>query len=330
MKHWRPREIEILAGLRARFLARTAGHSDYWRSEEELALYEETFAARIGWKIDAVIRDLQRLGWAPKSRRLIDWGCGTGIATRRILAAWPTISQVSLHDRSALAVRFARERIAGENRGVTFDPRLEADLETLLVLSHVISEFDPQTRAEVIALAQAAGEVIWVEAGTHADSRKLAEVRAELLSAAESLHIIAPCTHSAACPLFQAANEKHWCHHFAEAPSDVSRDARWDEWSRELGIDRRSLPYSHLVLSTHGAPATAGYSRIIGVPREGKGHSKILSCDEAGLHDRMLQKRDAPELYRTLGKSPEQPPFHWKVQNGKITGLATEPPERLG
>src|SRR5215217_5529173 len=115
MKHWKPRELEVLATLRARFLQRTAGAQDYWRSEEELALYDETFAARIGWKIDAVIRDLQRLGWKPASRRLVDWGCGTGIATRRLLAAWPTISEVALHDRSQLAIRFARQRIAGEH-----------------------------------------------------------------------------------------------------------------------------------------------------------------------------------------------------------------------
>ena len=57
----------------------------------EPAVYDETFAARIGWKIDAVIRDLQRLGWKPMSCRLVDWGCGTGIATRRILAAWPDV-----------------------------------------------------------------------------------------------------------------------------------------------------------------------------------------------------------------------------------------------
>jgi len=70
MKHWQRKELELLAELRARFLAGTAGAQDYWRSTEELALYDETFAARIGWKIDAVIRDLQRLGWVPKSHRL--------------------------------------------------------------------------------------------------------------------------------------------------------------------------------------------------------------------------------------------------------------------
>jgi hypothetical protein len=122
------------------------------------------------------------------------------------------------------------------------------------------------------------------------------------------------------CPLLDPENARHWCHRFAEAPPQVSRDARWDEWSRELGIDRRSLPYSHLVLSVHEVPQLAGFSRIIGVPREGKGHSKVLSCDASGLRELILQKRDAPGLYRALGKTSEYPPYRWHIAAGKITG----------
>jgi ribosomal protein RSM22 (predicted rRNA methylase) len=153
------------------------------------------------------------------------------------------------------------------------------------------------------------------------------EIRAELLTAGGDFQVIAPCTHSVACPLFQEANAKHWCHHFAEAPSDVSRDARWDEWSRELGIDRRSLPYSHLVLSIHGGSAVERLLADHRVPREGKGHHKILSCDESGLRELMLQKRDAPELYRALGKSSEYPPYRWQLTGGKISGAEVVPGE---
>ena len=320
MKHWQRKELELLAGLRARFLAGTAGAQDYWRSTEELALYDETFAARIGWKIDAVIRDLQRLGWVPKSHRLLDWGCGTGIAARRILSAWPNMAEVSLHDRSPLALRFARERIGAEHPTVAFGSGVRVDRDTLLVASHVINELDEKARAELLSLARAAGEVIWVEAGSHADSRRLGEIRAELLAANERMRAISPCTHSVKCPLLDPENARHWCHRFAEAPPQVSRDARWDEWSRELGIDRRSLPYSHLVLSVHEVPQLAGFSRIIGVPREGKGHSKVLSCDASGLRELILQKRDAPGLYRALGKTSEYPPYRWHIAAGKITG----------
>jgi hypothetical protein len=118
---------------------------------------------------------------------LLDWGCGTGIAARRILFAWPKIAEVSLHDRSPLALGFARERIGAEHPAVAFGSGVRVDRDTLLIASHVINELDGRTRAELLALARAAGEVIWVEAGSHADSRRLGEIRAELLAGNERM-----------------------------------------------------------------------------------------------------------------------------------------------
>ena len=69
MKQWRNEEIAILRRLRERFLSRTPG-ADYWHSQKELTLYDITFAERIGWKWDAVLRELSRRGWQPKSERL--------------------------------------------------------------------------------------------------------------------------------------------------------------------------------------------------------------------------------------------------------------------
>jgi hypothetical protein len=78
MKHWTPGQLTRLRVLRERFLNRTAGAEDYWRTAEDLALYDATFADRIGWKWDAVLRELTLRGWAPRSRHVLDWGCGTG------------------------------------------------------------------------------------------------------------------------------------------------------------------------------------------------------------------------------------------------------------
>jgi len=61
--------------------------------------------------------------------------------------------------------------------------------------------------------------------------------------------------------------------------------------------DLRSLPYSFLVLTRDPPPpGPTGLSRLIGEPREGRGHYKVLSCQSAGVAEFMLQKRDAPEL----------------------------------
>lgn len=319
MKHWRPNELKLLAGLRARFLDGSAGEADYWKSPEELALYDEVFASRIGWKIDAAIRGLNRIGWSPQSGRMVDWGCGTGIATRRVLAQWPHMAEVGLHDRSLSAVAFARERIAEQFPLVKFTP-LAVDRETLLVISHVLNELNSEAEAGLLEMILAAGEVLWVDAGTHAESRRLIAVREKILASDGPPTVIAPCTHIARCGMLVPENTRHWCHHFAEPPSEVFQDARWAELSRELGIDLRALPYSHLVLTRHAPPDLVGAERIIGFPREAKGFSRVLSCGVEGVRELMLQKRDSPALYKALGKTNEYPPFRWQIENKKIVG----------
>lgn len=320
-KHFTKIQLVALNRMRERFLKGTAGAQDYWRFEEDLALYDSTFGERIGWKWDAVLRELRLRGWTPASRTAIDWGCGTGIADRRVLAEWPQIKSLALHDRSPLALRFATDRAQQTFPSVEIRRFEKVEPNTLLLVSHVANELPPAALDQLLALAAHAREIVWVEAGTHADSRRLIDVRERLLSCGFS--VIAPCTHQAACGMLAPENGQHWCHHFAAPPPEAFRDARWAEFGKEIGIDLRSLPYSFLVLSRDAATLAPGFSRVIGEPREGKGHLKVLSSQAEGVAEFMLQKRDAPELYRALRKGPEVPVYRWEIERGKIKG-ATE------
>ena len=71
-----------LQRLRRTFLEAPLAATDYWQSESDLASYDATFAQRIGWKWDYVLLELQRRGWSPPEGGLLDWGCGSGIASR--------------------------------------------------------------------------------------------------------------------------------------------------------------------------------------------------------------------------------------------------------
>lgn len=330
MKHWTPKELGILRRLREGFLSGRAGDQDYWRSEEELALYDATYAERIGWKWDAVIRELRARGWEPRSEHLLDWGCGSGVAGRRVLQAWPErFTSLTLHDRSPLAVKYAADRAGAEFPQLTVERRLPSELppNTLLVLSHVLNELPAPDLERLLTLAQQAREIIWVEAGTHADSRQLIEVRERLRGGKT---IVAPCTHAARCGLLTNANVRHWCHHFAPVPSEAFQDARWAELSREIGIDLRTLPYSYLVLDSEGDRGVPeGFSRVIGEPRSFKGYSKVLSCQADGVSEFMLQKRDAPELLKELQRGTGCGTYRWIVERGKIVqGTPLTPEER--
>ncbi|MEA3208148.1 MAG: hypothetical protein QOE70_1205 [Chthoniobacter sp.] len=317
MKHWTPADLAALRRLRERFLTGTAGAIDYWRSPEDLALYDATLGERIGWKWDAVLRELGWRGWSPQSRQVLDWGCGSGIAGRRVLAAWPKCDALALHDRSLLAVRFAAERARAAFPQVRVKLHEAAVPDSLLLVSHVLNELAGAERERLLKAAREAAEIIWVEAGTHADSRALSAVRDQLLP--EGFRVIAPCTHQARCGMLVPKNERHWCHHFAEPPPAAFQDGRWAELGRELGIDLRSLPYSFLVLSRLATPMAPGFSRVIGEPRDAKGYSKVLSCHADGVGELMLQKRDAPDLLRTLRKALEAPIYRWTLEAGKIT-----------
>jgi ribosomal protein RSM22 (predicted rRNA methylase) len=308
-------ELATLARLRERFLTGQATGGAYWRTEVELALYDATFAERIGWKWDAVLEDLDLRHWQPRARHIIDFGCGTGVAHRRVLKKWAQFETVSLVDVSPLALRFASTKTAKEFPQVALKTGHEVAPGTLLLVSHVLNELDSEARARLLSLARKADEVIWLEAGTHADSRSLISVREELRSL---FSIIAPCPHGAPCGMLAAENARHWCHHFARVPSWAFQDPGWAQFSRELNIDLTTLPYSYLVLSKAAIAMGERNTRIIGRPREAKGRMEILACRAEGVRDVMLQKRDAPELFKALRKERADSLQQWVLEAGKI------------
>ncbi len=297
-------ELAALSALRARFLDGSNAGGAYWSSAEDLALYDGSLGERIGWKWDAVLAELASRGWRPTARHVVDFGCGSGIAGRRVLAAWDGFESLALSDVSPLAMRFAEARARESFPKLairTMAEPSEAVNGALLLVSHVLNETDDAGAAKLLALAKRAEEVIWVEAGTHTDSRRLIALREELRGEFE---VVAPCTHRSSCGMLAAENARHWCHHFARVPSEASRDARWAQFGRELGIDMRALPYSFLALARRGSHAEAarGFSRIIGRPEEAKGRLDLLACSEEGVGELMLQKRDAPGLFKQLQK----------------------------
>ncbi len=324
--NWQNLDWKALERMRSLFL--THPRTCYWTSVNDLQAYDMTFAQRIGWKWDAVLRELQQRGWTPPSRSVMDWGCGSGIAGRRFINSFGPqhFTRLSLWDHSPLACEFARKQARSEFTDLEVQVQSASSLQNtvdsgILLLSHVLNELTDAARVEIINLLPRAQAIVWVEPGTYEISRDLIAFREKLL---REFRVVAPCTHQAECGLLMPANQKHWCHHFAEPPSHVFRMAEWQRFSRELGIDLRSLPYSFLVLekkTSMPVKTTPGYSRIIGKPRHYKGYSKILSCQSEGVEELMLQKRDVPELLRAL-KKEEAPAIHqWQREGTRIVGV---------
>jgi ribosomal protein RSM22 (predicted rRNA methylase) len=328
MSAWEADEIRTLVRLRDGFLSGNAGAFEYWQCARDLELYDRTFAQRIGWKWEAVLGELSLRGWEPSHDILVDWGCGSGIASRTVISHWPgRFGCVHLLDRSPLALAHAGLRLRETAPKVA--QRVE-DFETaltkgaVLLVSHVLTELSDEQLSRLLRQAETAGALIWVESATHANARRLVETVRERLVKTGGWTVVAPCTHSAPCPMLHPGQERHWCHHFARVPSEVHQDRGWRELSKKLGLDLRALPYTFLAMERREASETYRggrvFSRIIGEPREFKGHLKVLSCDRSGIFEKVLQKRDAPALFKEVRLGESLPMYAWEERNGRIVG----------
>ncbi len=310
---------QILDRLRQNFISTARTQGAYWTSEDDLEHYHRFFAARIGWKWEAAIRQAQQKGWQLNCDKLLDWGCGTGIATLTILDEDEAqqIKEVTLWDHSPLAKSFAKARIEEAHPHVkviiaTEDDLFEVADGALFVASHVLNELAYDSRQSLSNLAARAKQILWVEPGTYDSSRMLVQQR-ELLR--DRFRILAPCEHAAQCPLLDEVNGRHWCHFFAPSPVEAFTEGEWSHFARIMNIDLRSLPYSFIALEAdpNASQQTAsGNSRVIGRPRQFKGYTKLLSCDTHGLRDFELQKRDEKALWKSLKKGKDGSLYHWQ------------------
>jgi ribosomal protein RSM22 (predicted rRNA methylase) len=328
MSAWTTDEIQTLTRLRDGFLSGTAGAADYWRSASDVELYDRTFGRRIGWKWEAVLGELSLRGWTPRSSTLVDWGCGGGIASRTVNEHWRgQFRRINLVDRSPLALDFAASKLRGTVPEVQLgmgDVNRTSEDGALWLFSHVLTELSKEQLDRVRRNTATATGLIWVESATHDNARRLVEEVRDKLLATGDWSVVAPCTHSGACPMLEASRERHWCHHFARVPSEVHQDRGWRELSLRLGMDLRSLPYSFLAMERRNiskqSEGETVFSRVIGKAREFKGHLKVLTCSEDALTEKVLQKRDAPALFKEVRSGEALPLYAWTEKDGRIVG----------
>ena len=337
---WTDLDWPALDRLRQGFLQGSSLSTPYWESESALASYDLTYGERIGWKWDHVLRELRLRGWRPRARSVFDWGCGSGIAARRVISFFGAeqFDALTLWDHSPLAGDFAAAAAEKAFPGLRIRQATPGFLGGdepigLLLVSHVLNELASEALAALRALIARAESVLWVEPGTHAVSRQLGALRDELRG---TFRVVAPCTHALGCPVFAAGNERHWCHFFAPPPAEIFADSNWVKFGQRAGIDLRSLPYAFVALDRVEAevavadenPATSltsGWSRVIGRVEHFKPYARWLNCDVTGLAELELPKRADPALFKELERTRAPLVYRWQRDGGKVAGG-----ERLG
>ncbi|HEU0241107.1 MAG TPA: small ribosomal subunit Rsm22 family protein [Micromonosporaceae bacterium] len=236
---------------------------------------------------------------APAS--LVDVGGGTGAAAWAAIAAYPSITAITVLDRVDGALRFgadlARSATSTALRNATWQRAMlpagfpPADLVTM---SYLLGELDGADRQALVDRAAAAGgAVVIVEPGTPAGYARILAARDRLLALGHV--VVAPCPHQVACPLGGPLGAGDWCHFGAR----VNRTALH---RRVKGAD---LPYEDekfAYVATAPAPAATidanPEARVIRRPAQRKGLVALRLCRPDGTAaDRTVTKRDA-ELYR--------------------------------
>lgn len=321
---WESLDWSALDRLRTGFLSGTVPQGAYWQSARDLAAYDFTYGERIGWKWDAVLAELRLRRWNPPGEQrlhVLDWGCGSGIAGRRVVDWLGTdrAGTLSVWDHSALARAFAATHAHEHFPALTVREASHAEEPCdLLVISHVLNELTTEACTSLRRCMEQARAILWVEPGTHEVSRALQKRREELLA---SFRVIAPCTHQAPCGLLTLENERHWCHHFATPPAGVYANSNWVKFGQRAGIDLRSLPYSFLVLDrSENAPAATpvNLARVIGRPERFKPYVRLLGCEADGVRELLVMKRTCPQLYKELDRAKGPLLYAWRRENTQI------------
>ena len=333
--NWALLDWTRLAGLRQNFLNPEYIDGPYWSSLEDLDLYDATFGRRIAWKWEAVLTELKARGWSPTGSSLLDWGCGSAVASEvfmnnfsvlaSALASKVSGADLQLWDYSDLAIEYSIKKMSSKGASVRKKDSEGISSVDVLLISHVLNELSAESLAHLKKQIKQARQVVWVESGGMEVSRNLSRIRDELLSSG-AFRVVAPCTHAASCGMLVEPNAHNWCHSFAFAPPEVHQSSDWSLFSERMKIDLRRVAYSFLVLERVEAGASTEVStsaRVIGEARFYKGYAKLLACTEdLGVSELILQKRNSAEAFKILGK--KRYPLLWDLEHaqGKITRMS--------
>ncbi|MBB5121091.1 rRNA methyltransferase [Streptomyces eurocidicus] len=236
--------------------------------------------------------------WEPASH--VDIGGGTGAATWAVAAAWPegrhrTTVLDWAEPALALGAELARGAASEALRTAEWRRRaIGAGLALpggtdLVTVSYVLGELTEEARRSVTdEAARAARAVVVIEPGTPDGYLRIIEARDRLVRA--GFRVVAPCPHSAACPIEPGTD---WCHFSAR----VSRS------SLHRQVKGGSLPYEDekfsYVAAVRDLPVPAAPARVVRKPQIRKGQVLLELCTpEDGLTRETVTKRHGA-LYRT-------------------------------
>jgi hypothetical protein len=312
----------LLSQMRQGYLGERA--QTLWTTSRSLEVYDKFFGRRIADKWFSALNVFAERGdaqdfldWRTQlgaPLQIWDWGCGTGRASRSFCQALAIDDPVEavFTDRGEFIEAWAHHQLVSERgeRSITKIPSSKLQLSnTVLLISHVLNELEHAKAGSLSDVAARAEWIFWVENGSRSTSRALAGVRNKIRHTHD---ILAPCLGQTGCQAIEGKDHSHWCHFFAERTAEYFLDPEWSEFSKRLGVDLRSIPYSFFIARrkregspapTLSVPLPSTHGVHIGRARVYKGYADALVCENnTRLEDWRYPKRSYGEIYRELKK----------------------------
>ncbi len=222
-------------------------------------------------------------------RSLLDLGAGPGTSMWAAAEIFPSIQRFTLVERDRELADFGRRLAFHASsdavRSACWDNRdLSAlsDLEPhdVVVFSYVLGELSPHSFEATLRSAwmKARHLLVIIEPGTPRNFARLIASRSLLLDS--GAHPLAPCPHSAQCPMALAGD---WCH-FAARLERTAEHRRAKSGS--LGYEDEKFSYFIAAKSPLPLPS----ARIVRHTMKYKGHVRLTLCTPGGLQNQTVSK----------------------------------------
>jgi ribosomal protein RSM22 (predicted rRNA methylase) len=222
-------------------------------------------------------------------RSVLDLGAGPGTSMWAAADTFPSIERFTLierdHELADLGRRLAWHSSNDAIRSARWEQRdlnSAPDLEPhdLVVLSYLLGELSPQSFDSILRAAwmKARHLLAIIEPGTPRNFARLISARSLLLDS--GAHPLAPCPHSAQCPMALAGD---WCHFAAR----LQRTAE-HRHAKAASLGYEDEKFSYFVAAK--TPLNLPPARIVRHPMKHKGHVILTLCAPAGLQSQTVAK----------------------------------------
>lgn len=254
----------------------------------DLAAYLTTRMPATYAAVRKVLSEVTRVNPALAPNSMLDMGAGPGTASWAALVEWPALSTITLIEADARFVALAEELAKGsaidtlDKATITRAKMNEATAKAdLVIAAYVFAELVEKDAGEAALKlwAQTENTLVIIEPGTPRGFARIVAARQMLIKA--GAHMIGPCTHAAACPM----RGNDWCHFTVR----LAR-SREHMHAKQATVPFEDEPFSWIAVSRN--PVALSGARVIRPPEQDKHSITFKVCDEQGISDRMIARRD--------------------------------------